>query len=203
MANTYIIAGIGTEIGKTVTSAIVTQKLQADYWKPVQAGELDFSDSHKIEKYTSHPAVIHPEAYRLHTPMSPHAAANIDGLELKVSQFKLPETENNLVVELAGGLLVPLNNSETNVDLIKHLDAPVILVANFYLGSINHTLLSIAHLKYHNIPIHGIIFNGAITPSSKEVILAQTGIRHLGDIPQIEGEITPQIIDAYGKHLTI
>jgi dethiobiotin synthetase len=152
VANTFIIAGIGTEIGKTVTSAIVTQKLQADYWKPVQAGELDFSDSHKIDQYTSHPAVIHPEAFRLNTPMSPHAAAAIDGLEVQVSDFKLPETENNLVVELAGGLLVPLNNSETNVDLIKHLGAPVILVANFYLGSINHTLLSVAHLKHHHIP---------------------------------------------------
>lgn len=204
MAQQYIIAGIGTEIGKTVVSAIVTQKLQADYWKPIQAGELDFSDSHKIEKYVTHSSLkIHPEQFRLHTPMSPHAAAAIDEISVSVKDFSLPQTKQNLVVELAGGILVPLNNEETNVDLIQKLHLPVILVANFYLGSINHTLLTIAHLQHQQIPVHGIIFNGTVTPSSQRIILTQTGLRCLGNIPEIPGEITPEIIASYGQYLDI
>lgn len=183
MKHQYIIAGISTEIGKTLISSILTESLEADYWKPVQSGALDFTDTDTVKSLISNTKTIfHPEAYRLTEPMSPHAAAAIDGVEIKLSNFVLPETKNNLIVELAGGLMVPLNNRETNVDLIKNLNLPVILVSQNYLGSINHTLLSVAVLKQQNIPIKGLIFNGKQNISSEEFILNYTGLECLGRV---------------------
>ena len=199
-----IIAGIGTEVGKTVTSAIITQKLKADYWKPVQAGDLHQSDTIKVKNWLSNEqTTFHEEAFRLTEPMSPHAAADIDGITIKIDDFKTPETDNNLVIELAGGLLVPLNHSDTNLELIQHLGLPVVLVVNFYLGSINHTLLSVSLLKTNNILIEGLLFNGEVNSESKQVILEMTGCTDLGTIPKIEGEITSDIIDSYGQFIQI
>lgn len=179
----YIVAGIGTEVGKTVISAILVEKLQADYWKPVQAGELDFSDTHKVSSWISNDkSVFHPERYRLHTPMSPHAAADIDQVKIDLADFQLPQTDNALIVELAGGLMVPLNQEQLIIDLVAQLGLPVILVSYYYLGSINHTLLSIDALKARNIPIKGIIFNGTEVPTTKEVILNYAQIPYLGSV---------------------
>lgn len=182
----YFIAGIDTNIGKTVVSSIVTQALEADYWKPVQAGDLDTSDSLKVASLLSNKhSKIHPEAYRLNTPASPHYAAAVDGITIDKHQFVLPKTDNHLVVEGAGGLFVPLNDHYLLIDLIKDLEIPVLLVANFYLGSINHTLSSIDALKARSIPIAGLLFNGAITPASKDYILAYSQIPCLGEIPTL------------------
>ena len=183
MKHHYIIAGISTEIGKTFISSILTEALEADYWKPVQSGALDFTDTDTVKSLISNPkTVFYPEAYLLTEPMSPHAAAAIDGVEIKLADFHLPQTKNNLIVELAGGLMVPLNDHETNVDLIKKLDLPVILVSQNYLGSINHTLLSVAVLKQQNIPIKGLIFNGIQNISSEDFILKYTGLKCLGRV---------------------
>ena len=145
--NTYFITGISTEVGKTVASAIITEALQADYWKPIQAGELYNCDTKKVERLVANSkSKFHPNSFSLHTPMSPHAAAEIDGLKIDKFQIKRPKTKNHLVIEGAGGLLVPINDTETILDLIAPNDK-VIVVSRHYLGSINHTLLTVNALK--------------------------------------------------------
>lgn len=202
MKHQYIIAGIDTEIGKTVVSSIVAEALQADYWKPIQSGELGHTDTDKVKALVSNQrAVFHPEAYRLNTPMSPHAAAAIDEVTIAPENIQLPDTESNLVVELAGGLMVPLTHEFLNIHLIKQLNIPVILVSKYYLGSINHTLLSVEVLKAHGVDIKGIIFNGEPNPSSKEAILAYSQLPCLGDIPWIEGQLTQSVVASLAKLL--
>lgn len=199
----YIIAGIDTEIGKTVISAIVTEALQADYWKPVQSGDLHHTDTNKVQALVSNTqSKFHPEAYRLETPMSPHASADIDGVTIEPDKLKLPQTDNHLVVELAGGLMVPLTKDLLMIHMLKQWDLPVILVSKYYLGSINHTLLSIDMLKAHNIPIKGIIFNGETNPTSKEAILHYSKVPLLGEIPWMEGDLTKEQVKELGKRLT-
>ncbi len=181
---TYFITGISTEVGKTIVSAIVTQALQADYWKPVQAGELQHSDTHKVQELVSNTKTkFHASAFNLETPLSPHAAAKIDGVSLSLKKIQRPKTQNNLVIEGAGGLLVPLNDTQTITDLIHPLDK-VIVVSRHYLGSINHTLLTIEALKSRGIPIFGIIFNGEKHPSTETIIAKMSGISILGRIDQ-------------------
>ena len=178
------ITGIGTDVGKTITSAIVTQALEADYWKPIQAGDLDNSDSHKIQRYICNDkTIIHENSYKLNTPASPHLAAAIDGITIDLKQIKVPSTDNHLVIEGAGGLLVPLNDNDTIIDLIKP-DYKIILVSRHYLGSINHTLLSAELLKQRNISVKGIVFNGDENLQSEKVILKLTGLEMLGRIPE-------------------
>ncbi|MCC8409193.1 dethiobiotin synthase [Mucilaginibacter sp. UR6-1] len=180
------ITGIGTGIGKTITSAVVVEKLKADYWKPIQSGDLDDSDTLKVQAMVSNPlTAFHPETYRLTQPYSPHKSADIDGITIDLNKFTLPQTNNQLVIEGAGGLMVPLNSGSLIVDLIKHLGAKVILVSQNYLGSINHTLLSVCLLKQYNIGIEGIIFNGDADKYSEDFILSYTGIKLLGHIPHL------------------
>jgi dethiobiotin synthetase len=197
----FFVTGIGTEVGKTVVAATLVEALEADYWKPIQSGDLDYSDSMKVRSWVSNPHThIHPERYRLNTPLSPHASADIDGIEVKVSDFRLPLTDRSLIVEGAGGLLVPLNLRETIVDLIEHLKLPVILVSRHYLGSINHTLLSIELLRSRGIPLAALLFNGAANPASEEVIEALSGIKALGRMEEMQ-EITPEGILAQARAL--
>lgn len=176
------ITGIGTDVGKTIASAIVTEALEADYWKPIQAGDINNSDTHKIRRYISNTTtVLHPNSYTLNTPASPHLAAAIDGVEIKAISITEPETKNHLVIEGAGGLLVPLNATETILDLIKP-DYKVVIVSRHYLGSINHTLLTVEVLKQNGITPAGIIFNGDENPSTEEIILNKTGLKMIGRI---------------------
>jgi dethiobiotin synthetase len=203
MTQQYIIAGIGTEIGKTFISSILTEYLQADYWKPVQAGALDFTDSDTVKSLISNgKTVFHPETYRLTEPMSPHAAAAIDGVTIELSKFELPQTNNHLIVELAGGLMVPLNEQETNLDLIKKLGLPVILVSRNYLGSINHTLLSAEILKLNNIPVKGLIFNGEQNKSSEDFILNYTKLECLARV-NFEENINKNVVNKWAECFSI
>lgn len=180
------ITGIGTGIGKTIISAIIVEKLKADYWKPIQSGDLDNSDTLMVQSLISNKiSVFHPEAYRLTQPYSPHKSAKLDGITIDPKHIKLPKTNNQLIIEGAGGLMVPLNDDFFIIDLIKQLNAEVILVSKNYLGSINHTLLSIDALKSRNIQVKGIIFNGDVDESSQDVILKYSGIPLLGNLPQI------------------
>jgi dethiobiotin synthetase len=196
----YIIAGIGTEIGKTFISSILTEALQADYWKPIQSGALDFTDTDTIRSLISNTkTVFHSEAYRLNEPMSPHAAAAIDGVEIELSKFELPQTNNHLIVELAGGIMVPLNDRETNIDLIKKLNIPVILISKNYLGSINHTLLSVEVLKMNNILVKGLIFNGEQNKSSEDFILNYTKLECLGRV-NFEENIDKNVVKKYANY---
>ncbi len=190
------VTGIGTEVGKTVISAILTEALEADYWKPIQSGDLDFTDTMKVQSWISNSKTkFHPEAYRLNTPMSPHAAAAIDGVEIDLSQINLAVTANFLLAEGAGGLLVPLNYKDCIIDLIQHLQLPVILISKHYLGSINHTLLSIEALRNRNIPIGGLIFNGEEHPTTEAIIQEMSGIQALCRINPLENITKEKIAD--------
>ncbi|MQP51342.1 MULTISPECIES: dethiobiotin synthase [unclassified Flavobacterium] len=176
------ITGIGTDVGKTIASSIVVEALEADYWKPVQAGDLDNSDSHKIQRYIANSTTkIHENSYKLNTPASPHFAAEIDGVIIDLKQIKEPKTKNNLVIEGAGGVLVPLNNTDSIIDLIQK-DYKVILVSRHYLGSINHTLLTIQALNNRNISVAGIIFSGDENKATEEIILSKTTAKVIGRI---------------------
>jgi len=160
------VTGIGTDVGKTLAAAIVTKALEADYWKPIQAGDLDHSDSHKIQTLVGSNIKILSNAYALHTPASPHLAAKIDGISIQLSNIITPKTKKNLVIEGAGGVFVPLNATDCVIDLIQP-DYKVIVVSRHYLGSINHTLLTIEALKNRNIPVAGIIFREMKTKPPK------------------------------------
>ncbi len=189
------ITGISTEVGKTIASAIVVEALEADYWKPVQAGDLEYSDSHKVAELISNTkTIIHPNSYALNTPMSPHAAAEIDGVTIDLDKITPPQTENHLVVEGAGGLLVPLNDTDTILDLIKPGDK-VIVVSRHYLGSINHSLLTIEKLKERNLHV-GIIFSGDKHPTTESIILKKTGAIFLGRIDE-EKSFDAQVVKKY------
>src|SRR5690606_20342657 len=161
------VTGISTGVGKTVTAAIITEALQADYWKPIQAGDLQQSDSHTIKQLLGNSkTVIHENAYALKMAASPHASARMENTQLSSGKIKEPKTQNHLVIEGAGGLLVPLNDTETIADLIKP-DYLVVLVSRHYLGSINHTLLTAEALKNRNLNIAGIVFSGDENPDTE------------------------------------
>jgi len=197
------VSGIGTGVGKTLVAAMLTEKLKADYWKPVQAGNLDNSDTDIVRTLVANnKSFFHPETFRLTNPMSPHAAAEKDGIEIKLRNFIIPETINDLVIEGAGGLLVPLSNELLVIDLIQYLNAEVVLVSQNYLGSINHTLLSAEALKARNIKVKGIVFNGEPYPQGEDVILRHTGFRCLARIPQMK-EISLESIKLLSEKLEL
>ncbi|PKP18555.1 MAG: dethiobiotin synthase [Bacteroidetes bacterium HGW-Bacteroidetes-23] len=176
------ITGIGTDVGKTIASAIITESLEADYWKPVQAGELDFSDKDKVQSLISNSKTkIHDNSYALKTPASPHFAAELDGISININSIKEPKTKNHLVIEGAGGIFVPLNETDTVMSLIQP-DYKVIIVSRHYLGSINHSLLTIEALQNRKIPIAGIIFSGDENEATESIILSKTGVNFLGRI---------------------
>ena len=198
--NKYFITGIGTDVGKTVVAAIVTKALNADYWKPIQSG-LDETDRGTLQNLLpNYEGTFHPEAYRLKTPMSPHKAAEIDGVEIKLEHIIRPETDNNLVIEGAGGLLVPINNEHTITDLIEVTDK-IILVSAGYLGSINHTLLSVELLKSRGLTCAGIIYNHVNLDGTIEIIEKMTGIPTIGHISKHD-QITPAIINTYAAEFS-
>ena len=178
------ITGISTDVGKTIASAIIVEALQADYWKPIQAGDLDNSDSHKIKSLISNTKTkIHLNSYQLQTPASPHFAAELDGITIDLKKIIEPKTQNHLVIEGAGGILVPLNDIDCVVDVIQS-DYKVIIVSRHYLGSINHTLLTIEALKSRKINIAGIIFSGDENKATEFIILNKTGVKCIGRIEQ-------------------
>jgi dethiobiotin synthetase len=180
----FIISGIGTDVGKTVASAIISQALNATYWKPVQAGDLDWSDSMKVDNWTNEKVNVLKEQFRLTAPMSPHAAATLDGVLITEDSFEIPQVEGNLIIEGAGGLMVPVNNEGLlYIDLFQSWNLPVILISRHYLGSINHTLLSIGALKSRNIPIEGIVFVGEENKATESIILNTTGVHFIARIP--------------------
>ncbi|MDC0099132.1 dethiobiotin synthase [Crocinitomicaceae bacterium] len=178
-----VITGIGTDVGKTVVSSIIAEALKASYWKPIQAGDLDNSDSIKVDRFTDNVTVL-PEAFRLSEPMSPHAAAEIDGVEIAKDDLDLPEVGGNLIIEGAGGIMVPVNsNGLTFADIIERWNLPTIVVSRHYLGSINHTLLTLEVLQSRGVTIEGLVFVGAENKATEEIILKSTGVKFLARIP--------------------
>lgn len=195
------VTGIGTEVGKTVCSAILTKYFKADYWKPIQSGDLHFSDSMKIKEWVGENVVIYPERYRLQLAASPHQSAAEEEIFINSNDFKLPETQNNLIVEGAGGLMVPISDEEFIIDLIEKLNLPVALVVKNYLGCINHTLLSLMALEQKNIKLEYLILNGSFPEDTERIICKniqeETKIIR---IPEIEN-ITKENIERITKQL--
>ena len=203
MSTIYFITGIGTGIGKTIVRAIITEKLQADYWKPIQSGDLDNSDSLTIESLISNTqTVIHSEGFKLTQPLSPHLSAKIDNIDLQINYLQTPQTNNHLIIEGAGGLMVPLNDQELMIDYIQSLSVKVILVSQNYLGSINHTLLSIEALKSRGIEIAGIIFNGTSNTETERYITQYGKIPVVGKIPELD-KLDKESIKVAGQYLNL
>ncbi|TRX40499.1 dethiobiotin synthase [Flavobacterium restrictum] len=198
------ITGISTDVGKTIASAILVEALQADYWKPIQAGDLDNSDSHKIKNYISNDkTVIHENSYKLNTPASPHLAAELDGITIDLKKIIEPKTQNHLVIEGAGGVFVPLNSSDCVIDLIQP-DYKVIVVSRHYLGSINHTLLTIEALQNRKITVAGILFSGNENQATEAIILNKTGIKAIGRIdeePYFDQNVIQEYADTFRENV--
>lgn len=166
------ITGIGTNVGKTIVSAILTEALQADYWKPIQSGTVEGMDSYTVKSLISNSKTIfHPETYLLKEPLSPHFAAKLEGVEIELNRIQLPSTHNHLIIEGAGGLLVPINNNQYVIDIAKKMDCEIVLVISSYLGCINHSLLSIDYLVRNNFKIYALVFNGEFEPEVKNAII--------------------------------
>jgi len=197
------VTGIGTEVGKTIASSILVEALKADYWKPIQAGELDNSDTIKVHNLISNTtSKFHKEAYQLNAPMSPHAAAERDRISIELNKITTPTTDNHLIIEGAGGLLVPLNNEDCIIDIIPKINAEVVIVSRHYLGSINHTLMTIQILKDLNIPIKGIIFSGNENKDTENIIVKMSGIKMLFRINE-EKYFDKEIIKKYAQQITL
>lgn len=194
---TIIVTGTDTGIGKTVFAAALAGALGAHYWKPVQAGvEADGTDAERVACLAGLPREhVLPEAYRLTTPCSPHLAAEIDGLEIDTARLDLPQVHGSLVVEGAGGVLVPISRSETYADQFARWRAPVVLVARTVLGTINHSLLSIEALRARGIEVLGMAFVGEANEDSEVTICAMGRVPRLGRLPLLN-PLTPETLRA-------
>jgi len=191
------VTGISTDVGKTVVSAVLAEALQADYWKPIQTGVGFGTDTEKVKKLISNTtSVCHPEAYCFEASMAPYAASLAENKPIDFDGLNIPQTNNNLIIEGAGGLLVPLTEKHFVIDLVKKFDSEVILVVQNYLGSINHTLLSCELLRNRGVKVLGLVITGTENPVSEDIILKNSGFPLLARIKR-EVEITPEIIKKY------
>jgi dethiobiotin synthetase len=182
-----VVCGTDTDVGKTVVSALLVQGLSARYWKPVQSGLEGGGDSERVRRLLDLPAErLLPEAYRLHTPVSPHWAAERDGVAIDPARLALPEGEGALVVECAGGLLVPLRRDWLQIDQIQRWGLPVLLVARSGLGTLNHTLLSLEALRQRRLPVLGLVLNGPLHPDNPRTLAALGGVPVLAELPPLE-----------------
>lgn len=195
MKKNIFITGISTDVGKTLAAAIVVEALEADYWKPIQAGDVSYGDKDRVQALVSNSSSkFFPNTYALKTPMSPHAAAEIDQVTIQVDKITAPETNQTLVIEGAGGLLVPINNTQTIADIIPQ-DALVVVVSKHYLGSINHTLMTLELLKQKGVKT-ALIYSGDEHPTTESIVAKMTNVPVIGRINQ-EAEINKQVVKKY------
>ncbi len=194
------VTGTHTGIGKTLVSALLLKLLAADYWKPVQCGDLTNSDTSTVRQLVGHdhPGIFHPERYALQLPQSVHIAAAAEQKTVKLNDFTRPQSSNRLIIEGAGGCLVPLNQTDVMIDLATHLQAPVILVTRYYLGAYNHTLLSLEALQARGVKILGLVLNGGEAPEFCEFISKKTGLPFLGIIAQL-ANVSSQTIESLAQ----
>lgn len=197
--NKFIVAGIGTEVGKTVVSAILTTCLEGEYWKPIQCGNEEDLDTVLMKKLIDAALYpIHESAYTLKAPLSPHHAARIENISICVEKIVPPQTTRPLIIESAGGIFVPLTAKTLSFDLFKSWNIPWIVVSRHYLGSINHTLLTFDALKRNNISVAGVVFNGHPNHDSENAILEFSQVPILGRLLP-ESNINQQTIQRYAK----
>ncbi|BAB54502.1 dithiobiotin synthetase (plasmid) [Mesorhizobium loti] len=187
MTKRVVVAGTDTGIGKTVFSAGLAGLLDGFYWKPVQSGLDEETDSEVVARLSGLPAGrVLPEAYRLQSPLSPHRSAEIDGVAIKAADLSFPLLPTPLVIEGAGGLMVPLNRKTRFIDIFAEWQLPVILCARTTLGTINHTLLSIEALRARSIPLAGIAFIGDEMVDTQRTIVEMGGVPQLGRLPYLD-----------------
>ena len=181
----YFVTAIGTDVGKTLVSSILVNALKADYWKPIQCGNLDSTDSDFIRNHTN--AWVHPERYCFKMPASPHIASIEENENIELKKISIPNINNHLIVEGAGGMMVPLNDkNDLVIDIAKQNNLPLIVVSSFYLGSINHTLLNLEYAKQNKLSVAMLIFSGEIVPSSLSAIKNFFPDLRIGFVPKIE-----------------
>lgn len=197
------VTGTDTDIGKTVVSSVLVSGLEADYWKPIQAGRDPISDTEFVQKSTELPdAHFYPESFDLTEPMSPHAAAEIDGVSISFDDIKEPTTtHDHLIIEGAGGLIVPVNDDQYVIDLIAHFGYPALLVAKSGLGTLNHTLLSLEAMRHRNIPIFGVVLVGATHDSNEEAIIKYGKVPRLFRLPVLSDINSKSVKEAFQSHL--
>lgn len=204
MSTRIVVAGTDTDIGKTVFSAALAQALDGYYWKPVQAGLAGETDSETVARLSGlPPSRILPEAYKLNTPASPHFAAERDGIEIDASRLRPQDHPTPLVVELAGGLDVPLTRRLLQIDLIADWKLPVVLCSSTRLGTINHSLLSIEALKRRAIPILGIAFIGEENADSERTISSFGRVQRLGRLPRIPDLTSSALRQAFAANFSV
>ncbi|MDR7155144.1 dethiobiotin synthetase [Sphingobium xenophagum] len=199
-----VVTGTDTGIGKTVFAAGLAAALGAHYWKPIQAGVEPDGDKEEVARLSGLPAAqILPEAYRLATPASPHLAARIDGVTIALDRLALPQVDGPLVVEGAGGVLVPISETLSMADLFAHWGQPVILCARTALGTINHSLLSIEALRSRGVPIAGIAFIGEAHAENERIIPLLAGVRSLGRLPLLDPLSPATLAQAFAAHIRL
>ena len=208
MSNIFIISGTDTDIGKTVVAAMLTLALNATYWKPIQSGVEGGVDTKAVQKMTQLPnEQFLSEDYVFTEALSPHRAAEMDGAEIDVSSLKIPEVSGPLIIEGAGGLMVPLTRENLLINLFKSWnekgDAPVILVARTALGTINHTLLSLEALWNRKIPVHGIIFVGDENADNMRTIAEFSGVKILGRLPMLDSLTPESLTSAFDQNFDL
>ena len=204
MTQRIVVTGTDTGIGKTVFAAALAGAIDGHYWKPVQSGLAEETDSEIARRLSGLGAErILPERYRLVTPVSPHLAAEIDGVSIDAGGLELPATPKPLVVEGAGGLMVPLTREITYIDVFARWRAPLVLCARTALGTINHALLSIAALRAHGIPLIGVAFIGDANSDSEQTIVAMGRTRHLGRLPHLPQLDAGTLRAAFAAHVDV
>lgn len=170
MKEKLFVTGIGTGVGKTICSAVLARYFDADYWKPIQSGDLHYTDSMTVKDLAGNNIFCHPETYRMKLAASPHQSATEEGMSICTDDFSLPETQKSLIVEGAGGLMVPISDKEFIIDLIEKLNIPVALVIKNYLGCINHSLLAIMAINQRGLQLKYLILNGTFPRDTERVI---------------------------------
>jgi dethiobiotin synthetase len=204
MSRRFVVAGTDTDVGKTVFAAALTGALSGVYFKPVQAGLEPPTDADTVRALTGlGDAHFLPEVYRLRSPLSPHRAAELDGVVIDLAKLALPHCDRPLVVEPAGGLLVPLTRDILTIELIARWNAPVILCARTALGTINHSLLSLEALKRRAIPVLGIAFIGDANADTERTIVEMGRARRLGRLPRLARLDRGTLADAFASNFRV
>jgi dethiobiotin synthetase len=199
-----VVTATGTDIGKTVFAAALTAALDGCYWKPVQAGLDDGSDLERVGRLSGLPAErLLPEAYRLTTPCSPHRAAEIDGVTIDVDAIEPPRCDRPLVIEGAGGVLVPFTRRATFADVMARWQLPVVLVAATSLGTISHSLAAIEALRARKVDIRGVAFVGDAVEDSEATIAEMGGVKRLGRLPMLDPLDAGTLAAAFAAHFDL
>jgi dethiobiotin synthetase len=200
MSKAYIVTGTDTGIGKTTVAAMLVLALDAVYWKPIQSGTEEGTDRQRVQALTQLPDDrLLPERYVLSQPLSPHRAAELDGIEIEAEALVLPAFDRTLVIEGAGGLMVPVTRNKLQIDVFADWSLPIILCARTALGTINHTLLSIEALRGRHMRLHGLIFVGDDNPDNMRTIADFSGARILGHVPRLDRIGRAALLDVFAR----